>query len=369
MRYRRMPIEIESPEQLGYERIRINLTESSMPDVPLADLGADLSRLVLLYGDHVGHPGLRELIAADVPGASPDDVLLAAGAATALFIVATSLLDRGDHLVVARPNYGTNIETPRAIGCDIDFLDLTFEQRFAVDPDRVAALMTPRTRLVSLTCPHNPSGQVMREPTLRALVALVEERGCRLLVDETYRDMAIGTPLPVAASLSPLVISVASLSKTYGMPGLRTGWIVCRDGALMETFLAAKEQISLTGSVVDEALAFEAYRQRPQRRARALERTASSLGIVRDWIAGQDMFEWVEPQGGVVAFPRIRPDLEVDVDEFYRILNERYGTFVGPGHWFEQSRRHFRLGYGWPTGDQLREGLANLEAAVAQART
>jgi len=378
-----MPIEIESPENLGYGRIRYNLTESSMADEPLRPLleeaAADLDRAALEYSDHCGNAELRELIASDTPGATADDVLLTSGAAGALFIVATSLLEPGDHLVVARPNYGSNIETPRAIGCDIAYLDLTFEDGYRVDPERIAALMTPQTRLVSLTCPHNPTGTMMDEATLRRIVALVEERGAhgagaraprgaRLLLDETYRDMTYGDPLPVAAGLGPRAISVSSLSKTYGMPGLRTGWIVCRDRDLMETFLAAKEQISLADSVVDQALALAACRRRRERLDVVRATIARRLAIVREWVAGQGELEWVEPGGGVVCFPRIRPEIEVDVDRFYGILNEQHGTYVGPGHWFEQPRRHMRIGFGWPTEDDLRTGLANVSRAIREAQ-
>jgi aspartate/methionine/tyrosine aminotransferase len=370
VRYRRMPIEIESPENLGYARIRVNLTESSFADTPLAKLGpaGDLDDLVLEYAHHSGHRELRGLLAADVPGARPDDILLTAGAASALFIVATSLLEPGDHLVVERPNYGTNIETPRAIGCDVGLLDLSFDDGWAVDPERIAALMTPRTKLVSITCPHNPTGAVVSEAALRAVVTLVEERGCRLLVDETYREMTYGPMLPPAASLSVRAISVSSLSKTYGLPGLRIGWLVTRDPALMETFLAAKEQISITNSVVDEALALRAVHMRPAWLPTIRTRIAAGLDLTREWMLGRDDLEWVEPAGGVTCFPRFRPDVAVDVDRFYRVLNEEHGTYVGPGHWFEQSRRHMRIGFGWPTLEALRDGLACVGKAANEAR-
>ena len=88
---------------------------------------------------------------------------------------------------------------------------------------------------------------------------------------------------------------------------------------------------------------------------------------MRDWLAADDRFEWIEPRGGVVGFPRFRPDVDVDVDDFYTGLFERHGTLVGPGHWFDQPRRHFRLGYGWPTLERLAEGLANLSLAATEA--
>ena len=297
-----------------------------------------------------------------------DDVLVTAGAAQALFIIATSLLDKGDHLVVIRPNYATNIETPRAIEADISYLDLTFEEGFRIDPDKLMALVTPRTKYVSITLPHNPTGVTMSEADLRSIVGRVEAAGCRLLVDETYREMTFGDPLPVAATLSDRAISVSSLSKTYGIPGIRSGWLVCRDRELMTTFLAAKEQIGICGSVVDEEIAARAFAQRdtwlPQINAHS---SAAASRWSSSWMAGEELMEWVEPRGGCVCFPRIKPDVPVDVDEFYRVLNDRHGAYVGPGHWFEQSRRHMRVGYAWPLPDELEGGLAAISSSLRAA--
>jgi len=162
LKYRRMPIEEESPEQFGYDRIRCNLTESSVRDRSLADLGIDLGDMLLLYGDHVGNETFRDLVAeqsgGEVYGVSRDDILITAGAAQALFIIATSLLDKGDHVVVIRPNYATNIETPRAIEAEVTYLDLAFSDGFRIDPEELMARVTPRTRYVSITVPHNPTG-------------------------------------------------------------------------------------------------------------------------------------------------------------------------------------------------------------------
>jgi aspartate/methionine/tyrosine aminotransferase len=368
VKYVRMPIEVESPEQLGYERIKYNLSESSVRDRSLAELGFELDDMVLFYGDHVGHPGLRELIAEESGGGvGGDDVLVTAGAAAALFIIATTLLERGDHLVVVRPNYATNIETPRAIQADISYLELSFDEGFVIDVDKLAALMTPRTKYVSITLPHNPTGQLVDGDELRRLVDAVERAGCRLLVDETYREMTFGAPLPVAASLSPSAVSVSSLSKTYGIPGIRSGWLVCRDRDLMRTFLAGKEQIGICGSVVDEELAYRALSQRDAFLPANLRRIRAALDVMREWMAGEELMEWIEPKGGVVSFPRIKPEAPVDVDEFYRVLNDEHGTYVGPGHWFEQPRRHMRVGFGWPTLEELRGGLGAMSASLRAA--
>ncbi|MFM9107098.1 MAG: aminotransferase class I/II-fold pyridoxal phosphate-dependent enzyme, partial [Chloroflexota bacterium] len=203
MRYERMIMEVESPEEVGYDRVRVNLAESSMRDRTLRNLGIDpemLSGLLLQYADHRGMESARRAVAQDGDGLDAGDVLLTVGAAGALFLVATALLEPGDRLVVALPNYASNLETPRAIGAEIVPLGLRFEDGWRVDIERLAALVTPGTKLVSLTTPHNPTGTELGADELRAIAAIAERAGAWLLVDETYRELA-AAPGPLAASL------------------------------------------------------------------------------------------------------------------------------------------------------------------------
>jgi aspartate/methionine/tyrosine aminotransferase len=367
MNYSRMPIELESPEQLGYDTIRYNLSESSVADRRLGELKLKLDDILLCYGDHRGAPDLRALVAKTGEGLAADDVLITAGAAGALFIISTSMLKAGDHIVVVRPNYATNIETPRAIGCDLSFIDLRFEDGFRLDLGKIEEAIRPGTKYVSVTYPHNPTGVMISPEELHALVDLVERKGIRLLFDETYREMTSGPMLPLAAGLSDRVISVSSLSKTYGIPGIRIGWLVTRDSALMEIFLAAREQIGISGSMVDEYIAYVALSQRENWLAFNNARIASAFAIVKDWIASEPLVEWVEPSGGCVCFPRIVPSANVDVAGFHERLYRKHDTYVGRGRWFEQDDRHFRIGYAWPNEDELRKGLAAISAAIRES--
>lgn len=374
MKYVRMPIEIESPEQMGYENVKYNLTESSFTDAQLADLDLDLRKLVLCYGDHQGNRALRELVAAD-SGVHPDEVLITAGAASALFVIATTLLRAGDRILVERPNYATNIETPRAIGAEIDFLTLRFEEGFRPSLAQIEAQLHPSTKLVSLTVPHNPTGSMLSESELRQIIDLCARKGVTLLVDETYREMSFAGPLPVAASLvsasssATPVLSVSSLSKTWGLPGIRIGWLICRNPKLMESLLAAKEQIFICNSVVDEEIALRFLQQRAKRAPAIFASMKQNFTALSDWMQHQHDLEWVKPEGGVVCFPRFRSDCPVDIERFYRILNDKYKTFVGPGHWFEMERRYLRIGYGWPSLQDLREGLSAISLAAKEAQT
>jgi len=371
-----MPIEVESPEQLGYDTITNNLSESSVADRRLSDLGIELGaddqsgldQMLLCYGDHLGNPSLREAVAAGGDGLRADDVLITPGAAAALFATATSLLEPGDHAVIVRTNYATNLETPRAIGAELDIVDVTFEEAWQLDVGRIAARVRPgTTRLISVTCPHNPTGTMFDLPSLHTLVELAESSGAVLLVDETYRDLTHAGQLPLAATLSPRAISVSSMWKAYGLPGLRVGWAVCRDPELAETLLAAKEQMFICGATLDEAIAARVLSDRERILAPILDDVRTRLATVREWMAGQQTFEWIEPAGGVVGLVRFRPEVAVDTARFYELLLAKHGTYVGPGHWFEVDDRHFRLGFGWSTEGELRAGLAALSAAARES--
>ena len=364
MRYIRMPIEIESPEEYGYSRIRYNLSESSITDRRLSDFGLTIPDLPLQYNDHRGSPALRERIVAGEPALRADDVLVTTGAAGALFIISSSLLTAQDHLVVVRPNYATNLETPRAIGCRITCIDLRFEDGFRLDIERVREAVGPATRMISVTTPHNPTGVALSQEDLGRLAALASRHGCRLVVDETYRDLCHDRVPPLAASLGPQVVSVSSLSKAFGIPGVRLGWLVTSDPALQEIFLAAKEQISICGSVIHEWIAEQVLARRREILAATLDEMHVRREMVARWMADEPWLEWVPPQGGVVCLPRMSQTPPGGTAAFYRRLLEVEGTYVGAGHWFELPDRYFRLGYGWPTRAELQAGLAGISRAL-----
>ena len=368
MKYVRMPIEIESPEQMGYSTIKNNLSESSYTDTIFRDLDLNMNDLVICYGDHVGHPGLRqEILVGEAANLKIEDVLVTAGAASALFMVSTSLLEAGDELVVAKPNYATNIETPKAIGAHIKYLPMSFENNYQVDIEALKKLITPKTKLVSLTCPHNPTGTMISESNLKEIIKVVEASNAYLLFDETYRDMSFKFKLPIAASLSERVISVSSLSKTYGLPGIRIGWLVTQNKKLQELFLAAKEQIFICGSVVDEEIAYRYLAKRNDYFPAIKKDMLEKFEIVKAWMGTQKYFEWIEPSGGVVCFPRIKAEFNVDIKKFYDLLLSENKTYVGLGHWFEESDRSFRLGFGWPSQSELKDGLKGLEDAARRS--
>ncbi|OJJ36106.1 hypothetical protein ASPWEDRAFT_111958 [Aspergillus wentii DTO 134E9] len=371
MEYNRMPIEIESPEEYGYDKIKYNLSESSIADQTLGSLGLQVPDLKLLYNEHKGSTSLRRLIIEGYDNLSSDDVLITSGAAGALFIIASSQLSRKDHLVVVRPNYATNLETPRAIGCDISFVDLALESQFQIDLAAIESVIQPNTKMISITTPHNPTGAVISRATLDALVVLTKEKNILLLVDETYADISYDQRLPIAASLGDHVISVSSLSKSHGIPGIRLGWLINKDPSLQETFLAAKEQISISGSVIDEWIAEQVLSRREEILTATVREMRQRRDIVAAWVDKDDYLEWVRPEGGVVCFPRIKDGVEIagGLAVFYHRLLYKYGTYVGRGHWFELPDTFFRIGYGWPTVEELEGGLEAISLALRDIST
>jgi aspartate/methionine/tyrosine aminotransferase len=367
MKYKRMAIEVESPEELGYETIHYNLAESSVRDRKLTDIGANLNDLVLNYGNHRGMPELRKMICENSTVIHPEHVLVTQAAAMALFIIHTSLLAASDHLIVIRPNYATNLETPSAIGCEISFVDLNFENSYSIDIEAVKSNIKPNTKLISITTPHNPTGTIIENNTIDLLVKLAEDNHCYLLVDETYRELNFQSDLThYCAEKSKNVISVSSLSKAYGLPGLRIGWIICQNTTLIDLFLAAKEQIIICNSVVDEYLALCTLHIKGKLLKEKHLQLKHNFDIIKNWLENHKYLEWVEPIVGAVCFPRFKSNITIDTNHFYHLLFHQHKTLIGAGHWFEQSDRSFRIGFGYPNATELIYGLHAIDVTIEE---
>lgn len=359
-----MPIEKESPEEKGYDTILYNLAESSVTDILYSELNIEPGHLKLEYTSHRGKPELRELIVQGQPGLLGNDVLLTNGAAGALFIIHSALLNAGDHIIVVRPNYATNIEVPKAIGCSISYINLQFDEQWRMNLQSVLQSITPATKLISITSPHNPTGMLMGMSEIDELIKIAEEKNIMLLADETYRDACFITPYPLLASLSKNVISVSSLSKAYGLPGLRMGWLITKNEEMYEQFLAAKEMIYITNSVLDEEIAYRFYLQKNNWLKKINAHAQNNLDILRQWLQDETSMEYVLPEGGVVCFPRFKKDIMIDAEFFHSILQNKYKTMTGPGHWFEMPDTYMRIGFGWTNAETLKQGLQNITLTI-----
>ncbi len=362
MQIRRMPIEAEAPEELGIS-VSINLAESSLADRKVQDFLGLLPPLELAYHHHRGLPEFRKELSRELGTNNPEHVLLTPGAAGALFLVHWVLLSQGSHALVMHPNYATNLETPWALGCEMQTLDFEWNGEWSFQLETIFRKVRPNTSLISITTPHNPTGWVMPWDELMALADFCHKRNIWLLVDETYRHIPPGPFHLPAAALNDRVISVSSVSKSLGLPGLRMGWIWCQNEHLMHQLLAAKEQVILCNGILDEQLAWIAWQQREALLAEAAQSMTRNRGIVEEWLESETQVKGSLGKGGAVGFLKLTDD--VDATQFHSNLLHHHKTYVGPGHWFGFSDAFFRLGFGYPEPNLLAHGLKNISQTLS----
>ena len=366
MWFRRMVLE-EWFDEYQYA-VDYDIGESAVKYLTMEEVGVDLGNLPLRYGHHMGRPDLREVIAQQYPGLSGEQILVTQGCSEAIFIVMMALLKPGDQVVVEQPNYPSLYEIPRGLNCDVVEWELRHDQQFRPSPEELPQLVTPETKLVVLTHPNNPTGSMITQDEMNAIVEFVESNGLYLVFDETYRELDFTGSLAPAATLSPRVVSVSSMSKCYGLPGIRTGWVATQDSALIDRILAVREQVTITNNAISEEIAFQVLQSKEEFLEKAREHVARNRELVVSWMASNTLVEWVCPEAGVVCLPRLRESIQMDPERLYRRLAERYRTFVVPGRCFEMDNRYFRLGFGAHT-EEIRIGLNNLQKALDDLRS
>lgn len=346
---------------------RYDVGESAIKFLKLQDLSLDLNSVDLRYGHHTGAPGLREAISVEYDGLTGNDILVTSGGAEAIFSICMALLKPGDHVIVEHPNYPSTYEVPRGLGCEVELFRLKFEENFEPDLDRLEKLITPKTTLLIFTHPNNPTGSMISAAQQLRLIRLAESRGVFLIFDETYRHLAFGEPLPAAASLSPWAISITSMSKCYGLPGIRIGWLASRSREIHRGVLAVREQVTITNGALSEAIAQRVLEKRTDFLGRARAHVDRNLKIASAWLDARPELEWVGPRGGVVAAPRLRAGWIADPEALYQSIAVDHEVFVIPGRCFDMDNRFFRLGFGG-TSDELAEGLRRVGLALDTMR-
>lgn len=363
MWFRRMELE-DWFDTYQYE-VEYDVGESAVKYLTFADLSIDLGKLPLRYGHHSGRPDLRELVAGQYEGLSQDEVIVTTGASEANFAIIAVLVKPGDHVIIHHPNYPSLYEVPRSLGCRVSLLSLDFKNKFRLDLDKLKDQITAQTKLISLTYPNNPTGAMISEKQLEEVIELAESRELFLLFDETYRELHYGSPLPWAASLSPKVVSISSMSKSYGLPGIRIGWLATQSKTLIDAVLAVREQVTITNGAMSEEIAMSVLQRKEEFLQRARKHVQKNFQIVKTWMESQEVLEWIPPEAGVVCLPRIMKNDTSDSEKAYRLLADKYKTFVIPGRCFELDNRFFRLGYGG-TSEELEVGLKNIGRALEE---
>lgn len=348
---------------------RFNLAESTTRDMTVGELlrltEMPIDAIVLGYGRSAGLAELCDAVGR-VCGVPSDTVVATQGAVQALLLVALEVCRAGDEIILATPCFPPARDGLAVSEATVRTLDLAFDDRYRIDLDRFTAMLSPRTKLVSLASPQNPSGVRIPEDTLRDMLRLMAEQApdALLFVDETYNDATYepATLHPSAAAIDPRVVAAGSLSKAYGVPGLRVGWLTVPDAGLRARLVCAKMNISISGSVLTETLGARLLERRAtvlEPRRQFLSRT---LGVVERWIdKEQERVEWVRPDAGALCCVRLRADRfdEQAVARFWSQL-AAHGVQLAPGSWFGESDRVFRLGFGYLPLERLEQALSAL---------
>jgi aspartate/methionine/tyrosine aminotransferase len=352
---------------------RYELGESTGPDLRLSELvdGGTIGDLPLAYGTAAGDPALRRVIA-ETHGADPEEVVVTVGGMHALFLLAFILCNRSDEAVIAAPCFPLARNALEAVGASIRVVQLSFDKGYRLDPRDLRGTLSPKTRLVSLASPQNPSGVAISAEAVRATLELMHEvcPDAYLLIDDTYREAAYGNDLiaPSALALGPKVISVASLSKCHGAPGLRLGWAISHDLELRRQLVVGKFNTVVSCSPLDEALALRVFERRAAIIADRRVRLDAGLQRTAFWVrANSEFVDWVQPDAGAICCVRLNPEVFDDdaVAHFYETVAEKDAR-VARGTWFGDEARVFRLGFGMLSMADLGDAFAALTAALRE---
>ncbi len=346
--------------------VRHLLCSSDCESVTVKDLlsleagaGEALEHLWLGYTESQGAPALRQAISRLYDAIGPDQVLVHSGAEEAIFLFMHAALSPGDHLIVHWPCYQSLYDVARSIGCEVTFWQAREDRGWALDLDDLMGHIRPATRAVIINTPHNPTGWLMPRDEFGRLNRMLEQRDILLFSDEVYRESEYSADdrLPAACDLSERSVSLGVMSKTYGLPGLRIGWVATRHAGIADRMAALKDYTTICNSGPSEFLAEIALRHRDRLIQRNMDVISTNLQILDDFFQRHSStFAWVRPKAGPIAFVRLNGS---QVDSFCHELVHKKGVLLLPGDLYGDGGNHFRIGFG-------RQGMPAALAALEQ---
>jgi aspartate/methionine/tyrosine aminotransferase len=330
---------------------------------------AAVSDVLINYPQANGTVELRETIAAMYPGATTDDVLVTVGAAEANFLALTTLLDPGDEAVVMLPNYMQVWGIAKNRGVTVRECHLSEEQGWAPDLAELEAAATPKTKLIAVCNPNNPTGRIMTTEEMDAVVGVAERTGAWLLADEVYRGAERETDeeTPSFYGRYDKVLAQGSMSKAYGLPGLRIGWSV-GPAKILDDMWARHEYTTISTTALSNKLAALALSEkvRPRILARTRRYIREGFPVLEEWMKGHgDTFQVVPPQAAAIAFARYRIDIN-STELVTRLMDEK-SVLIVPGDHFGLDG-HLRISFGLPH-DYLRDGLDRIHQMLVELET
>ena len=342
-------------------RARFNLATSGLANVKLAELRASLDDLEITGDSGYGYQPLIDALARrfEVDAAS---VVTAAGTSFANHLAMASLVRAGDEVLIETPAYEPLLALAEYLGARVKRFQRTFADGFAISPDEVERNLSSRTRLIVITNFHNPTGVMTENETLKEVGELARKVGARVVVDEVYLEMLFANPAPTAFHLGEQFVVTGSLTKAFGLSGLRCGWILA-EPALAKRMWLLNDLFAATPVHAGERLSLVALKQLPEIAERAKRNLDEHRALLNQFLDGRDDLETVRPSSGSIMFPRVR---EASCDRLCSLLREKYETSVVPGRFFELPA-HFRIGIGGDS-ETFTEGLDRLGQALDELR-
>ena len=356
-----------------------NLAESTSQDLTVGELldlpGLEnIRELKLGYGKSAGSAELRNAVA-EACRVPAEQVITTQGTALGLFLLAFEACRPGDEAILATPCFPPSRDGLVGAGVTVHEVKLSFDTGYRLDPAAINARLSPKTKLISIASPQNPSGIQTTREEIEKVLALLDEHASNaiLFIDETYREAAYGDEpaMESLASLDPRIVTGASVSKALGAPGLRTGWLTVADPGLRARLTIAKMNIVISGSVLDETLTAALLRNRKSVLAARRQLLAGALEEVAAWCDSErERIEWVKPDAGALCCLRLRADVFDDaaVARFWDILPD-HELQLASGAWFGENSHVFRLGFGYLPPTHLGPALATLSSAMDAATT
>ncbi len=348
--------------------VKYLLCSSDCESIPIRDLLSDpgmakgFQDVWLGYTESNGAAVLRERIKDLYQSVTPEQILVHSGAEEAIFNFMHANLKAGDHIIVHWPCYQSLYEVAASIGCKVTNWVAREENGWRLSLDDLKKALRRNTRAVVVNTPHNPTGFLMPRDDFEELNRLSQQKGFRLFFDEVYRfsEYDEQTRLPAACDVNPLAVSLGVMSKSFGLAGLRIGWVATRDVEVLKRMTVFKDYTTICNSAPSEYLAMAALSQAENLLARNRQIICSNLELLDGFFARHSgLFSWVRPQAGSIAFPRL---LRGDIDEFCHNLVTQSGVLLLPGTLFGDRGNHFRIGFG---RRNMPEALAKLEEFVS----
>lgn len=362
------PFEMERMQSTWENRVAHNLSESGVHPMTVGDLltpeeHQEFFRNRLIYVQSNGTPELRGAIAALYHGATADNVVVTNGTAEANYVSVWRLVEPGDEVVMMLPNYMQIWGVIRGQGASVVPVQLREENHWNLDPDDVKRALTPRTRLIALCNPNNPTGSILSAEAMREVARLAAQQGAWILADEVYRGAERdGTETPSFWGLHDRVLVTCGLSKAYGLPGLRIGWVVGPAETIAELW-GRKDYTTISPGTLSDFLARKVLR--PVTRRRILGRTREVLRrnypLLEAWVLRRRAaFHLVPPRAGAIAY--LRYAWRVNSTELVTRLRDERSVLIVPGDQFGMDG-HLRIGFG-NEPEELKAGLARMDGLL-----